>query len=230
MGNKYVFVIDTTDYAGNFEREMCAYVTGVVGECEVGSEFAEMYEEEMKQEESIFFEYLDHRCEEDDHGFARPAAIWTTPGWFNHGMGGVFREGEEAKALKDYVKQVTKYEEKEIEAREQIRFKLTQGETYSNWTVAACDREIKDCKRRITESKALKKPSKFPAYLSVAIFFHTKPTDEMIKLMKERALKFAAAKRAIAKRDNVSYEKNFKLNITGFRLIKESTKSVEEEV
>ncbi len=33
--NPYLFVIDTDTYAGNFEREMCAYVTGQIGECEV---------------------------------------------------------------------------------------------------------------------------------------------------------------------------------------------------
>ena len=29
---KYLFVIDTDSYAGNFEREMCAYLTNQIGE------------------------------------------------------------------------------------------------------------------------------------------------------------------------------------------------------
>ena len=38
---KHSFIIDTNEYAGNFEREMCAYVTGQIGECGVGSEYVE---------------------------------------------------------------------------------------------------------------------------------------------------------------------------------------------
>jgi hypothetical protein len=34
----YVFIIDTEQYAGNFEREMCAYCTGILGDCEVGED------------------------------------------------------------------------------------------------------------------------------------------------------------------------------------------------
>lgn len=33
----FAFVIDTDSYAGNFERELCAFVTGQVGDCEVGT-------------------------------------------------------------------------------------------------------------------------------------------------------------------------------------------------
>jgi hypothetical protein len=39
-GERLLFVVDTDTYAGNFEREMCAYITGQVGECEVGEEIA----------------------------------------------------------------------------------------------------------------------------------------------------------------------------------------------
>lgn len=36
-------VIDTNSYAGNFERELCAYVTGQYGECGVGKDYAEYF-------------------------------------------------------------------------------------------------------------------------------------------------------------------------------------------
>ena len=36
--NGYGLVVKTNSYAGDFEREYCAYVTGQVGECEVGWE------------------------------------------------------------------------------------------------------------------------------------------------------------------------------------------------
>lgn len=32
----YSIVVETDSYAGNFEREMCAFMTGHIGKCEVG--------------------------------------------------------------------------------------------------------------------------------------------------------------------------------------------------
>lgn len=32
----YKFIIETNTYAGNFNRELTAYVTGILGECKVG--------------------------------------------------------------------------------------------------------------------------------------------------------------------------------------------------
>lgn len=46
----FLFVIDTDAYAGNFEREMCAYMTGHVGDCAVGDDKAKMYHEEETEE------------------------------------------------------------------------------------------------------------------------------------------------------------------------------------
>jgi hypothetical protein len=79
----YVFVVDTDHYAGNFERPMVAYMTGAVGECEVGQEEADLFEEN-----GLFLELTDKTSHElDDHGCARPASIWTTPGRYNNGNG-----------------------------------------------------------------------------------------------------------------------------------------------
>ena len=36
---EYKVIIQTNKYAGNFEREMCAFITGHIGECEVGKKF-----------------------------------------------------------------------------------------------------------------------------------------------------------------------------------------------
>jgi hypothetical protein len=50
IGSGYIFVVDTEEYAGNFEREMCAYATGMTGECGVGYEGAKQYAEDMSLE------------------------------------------------------------------------------------------------------------------------------------------------------------------------------------
>lgn len=80
MKNKknWIFVIDTDLYAGNFEREMCAYITGQVGDCGVGENFADDFQEEEKK--SIvekFVNIVEHRP--DEHGCNRPCAIWESP-------------------------------------------------------------------------------------------------------------------------------------------------------
>jgi len=33
---KYIFIVDTEKYAGDFERQLTAYCTGQVGDCGVG--------------------------------------------------------------------------------------------------------------------------------------------------------------------------------------------------
>jgi hypothetical protein len=82
----YLFVIDTDTYAGNFERQMCAYVTGQIGECGVGEENAELAKQEIPDEVARLEELIE--SVPDEHGCHRPVSIFPTPGWFSPGMGG----------------------------------------------------------------------------------------------------------------------------------------------
>jgi len=63
----YAFIIDTNEYAGNFERELTAYCTGIIGECEVGEEFID------KEITSIFEPYILQVA--DEYGCYRPCEI-----------------------------------------------------------------------------------------------------------------------------------------------------------
>ena len=65
-GDCIAFIIDTDQYAGNFEREMCAHITGRVGECEVGREYVE---------EGISEKFENVMDVADEHGCYRPASI-----------------------------------------------------------------------------------------------------------------------------------------------------------
>lgn len=152
----YAFVIDTEQYAGNFERQLCAYITGHVGECGIGEEFADIFEEENQKDTIDLFSNI--ISETDDNGCFRPCAIYPTLGWFNDGQGNHFKDGDKKKS---------KY--------------------------------------------------KYPAYLSVIIFFSSRPTNEQIKLMKERAYKFIKLK------SEKSWNDFSKVKITGFRLIERKT-------
>jgi hypothetical protein len=47
MAKLFRLVVDTDSYAGNFERELCAYVTGQIGECGVGEDVAKCFSEHI---------------------------------------------------------------------------------------------------------------------------------------------------------------------------------------
>lgn len=68
----YSIVVETDSYAGNFEREMCAFMTGHIGECEVG----------LKEQELYLLKYdpiKEITDEADEHGCYRPVEIVCTP-------------------------------------------------------------------------------------------------------------------------------------------------------
>ncbi len=81
----YLFVVDTNAYAGSFEREMCAYITGQTGECGVGQEQAEL----AKQEIPDVVAQLEKLIESipDEHGCYRPVSIFPNPRYGNDGNG-----------------------------------------------------------------------------------------------------------------------------------------------
>jgi len=66
----YQLKIKTDSYAGNFEREIAAYCTGITGDCGVGSKKAEIY----NKEESINMSYVIQQMS-DDSTIYRPTAI-----------------------------------------------------------------------------------------------------------------------------------------------------------
>ena len=70
-GDSIAFVIDTEQYAGNFEREMCAHVTGRIGECEVGDEFVD---------EEIANKFENVMDVSDDNGCYRPTTCFPLKG------------------------------------------------------------------------------------------------------------------------------------------------------
>lgn len=80
----FIFVIDTDQYSGNFEREMCAYVTGAVGECRVGNKEADLFKEEVNDDQLTDKTLW---VADDDSPCYRPASPWPSPGRHNDGHG-----------------------------------------------------------------------------------------------------------------------------------------------
>lgn len=93
--NQFIFVVDTKQYAGNFEREMTAYCTGVIGECGKGKEHADLFKKECPEMTDLMNEIVAQVP--DEHGCYRPASIYATPGFWNDGMGNEYPDSEHGK-------------------------------------------------------------------------------------------------------------------------------------
>ncbi len=111
----YIFVIDTEQYSGNFEREMCAYCTGRYGQCEVGREESKIFEDEVGDPYELF-DFIIERSD-DDNGCMRPVSIWPTPnveeGQVHYLSVAIFMEKEPTKEQSDLIKNRSiKYAEK----------------------------------------------------------------------------------------------------------------------
>jgi hypothetical protein len=91
----YLFVIDTDSYSGNFEREMCAYITGQLGECGVGDDYIDESLTYDMFEDKVFTYFNDHGC-------ARPVEIFDNPRHFNDGLGDFYKKGQEQEAFEKY--------------------------------------------------------------------------------------------------------------------------------
>lgn len=79
--NYYGLILKTNLYTGNFERQLTAYCTGRVGECEVGKEIVPMFAADMKigdddweTEADPFWDAISYIP--DEHGCVRPVSLW----------------------------------------------------------------------------------------------------------------------------------------------------------
>lgn len=95
MSEQLIFVVHTDSYSGNFERELCAYITGQVGDCGVGEDLASDFLDDEGDEAADLFDEIVAQVR-DDHGVMRPCAIYPTPGRLNDGYGNMrdAKEGE----------------------------------------------------------------------------------------------------------------------------------------
>ena len=104
---RIIFVIDTNQYAGNFEREMCAYMTGIIGDCEVGREYADMFNKDINSNP-----FQDLVSQQPDEGACyRPCAIWKSLNPLEYNSVAIFFEGvptsEQIALLKERAKEFT---------------------------------------------------------------------------------------------------------------------------
>jgi hypothetical protein len=200
----YLIIIDTNKYSGNFERAMCAYITGVVGECGTCEKCKDIALKELNQETIDWFE--DNVVQvPDEHGVLRPCAIRPTPGWFNDGVGNNWRDGADPQEVKwKKIESVTKYYTPLVE---RAKANIAKGNT--QW-----ERDLKGYVARMKEA-VNNDVVKYDAYQSVAIFFKTLPTEDLVKHMVYRAKKFCTKENIPAFIGNILED----ITVDGFRLI-----------
>ena len=81
-----LFVVDTDSSAGNFEREMCAYMTGQIGDDDTCKEEAEEAKKEISKKVISRLEEIMENVP-DEHGRARPVEIFPNQRYGNNGNG-----------------------------------------------------------------------------------------------------------------------------------------------
>lgn len=86
---QFIFVVHTNLYSGSFERELTGFITGQVGDCDVGCDMAEIFYQDVSDEVFHQFEEMIEQVIEDSGHRAcyRPCAIWPTPNRGNDGVG-----------------------------------------------------------------------------------------------------------------------------------------------
>ncbi len=85
---RFIFIVDTDNSrVGNFERELCAFVTGMLDGCPNSSaqEEATRFTLEYPGGNPLAGLVMDDVYQEG--GYQGPCSIWPTPGLFNDGLG-----------------------------------------------------------------------------------------------------------------------------------------------
>lgn len=225
QGSSHVlFVVDTGSYAGNFERELCAYVTGEVGDCGVGYDAAAVFKKEVQHSP---LDNLVIQLPTGDHGVYRPCELYPNPRWFNNGQGGHFRVDDptaEEKALAHYKKTAIEYLQGLIKRVESNRNLPAAKRESLGWTDEAIERAVARHREEIAAVTAKTTTTKFPAYNSVSIFLAARPSDEQVSFMKERAQRFPQFYL-----DSATWNTKL-IHIEGFRLVNVVTTESAEEV
>ena len=83
--DRFFFVVDTNQYAGNFERAMTAFCTGIIGDCGVGEQQAEDMRAAYPAMHKLFGDVIAQLP--DAHGCSRPCQLVATPGYWSDGLG-----------------------------------------------------------------------------------------------------------------------------------------------
>lgn len=116
----FAFVVDTEQYAGNFERPLGAWMTGKAGECLVGENEANAAQDAMAPAVRDWLD--DHTMPvTSDNGGVYYASIWATPGWFNDGLGNEWPDDADQEAVNaKYIASRARYQPDRADAEHKV--------------------------------------------------------------------------------------------------------------
>lgn len=160
-------LIHTNAYAGNFERELVAFITGLIGECGVGEEEAKIARDKLHENVRQWF--TDNVVYENDgEGVWRPAILAANPNYWGDGYSNVFPHDVDIHAAA-VGRKLAAYKKR----RKEDLLKYHHSEEY--------------IKAKAAEIDAYKVTQKYPVYNSVAFRIKTLPPLKVLKAITDRA-------------------------------------------
>lgn len=100
MKKKYKLVVHTDQYSGNFECEMCAFITGDDSERSRGRKYVQHGMDYSILDDLIMSEYGEYGTSSVE--------IYPTPGWSNNGYGFLYKVGDVEGGLERFKKEKEK--------------------------------------------------------------------------------------------------------------------------
>ncbi len=207
-----MLVVDTENYSGNFEREMCAYATGQLNE-HTQSDHDRLAQNAAKEIAHIKWWNSNIRYVHHEEYENVVTQIWPTEGWFNNGLGGHYPDDgtRDAEALAVCSAYAKGHYGKEI-AKLQARINNDDYLPALGWTKEACIKSIATYQQIIEDSGKIVR--KCPSYQSVAISVDVEPPADVMDEFKKRVKYFCENYSTL-----VRFSREEKLTLTGFRII-----------
>ena len=193
QGTIYILVIDTDSYAGNFERELAGYTTGIF---DYQRAHGEKEAEGAKKANPMLTEALEEKSLPVQHEEYEEVTntIRATPGRANNGMGWAYDASDleaEALARQKAIDSMRAYHASQIARCEQrLADEDFEPEKPGAWTKEACERTIESAHASIARAGQF---VGWPAYESVAMFFSEPLSEEEMEFVKQRAYEYAAS-------------------------------------
>jgi len=174
-------IIHTDKYSGNFEREMCAFVTGHLRECGIGSE---VVDPEIKKKFEGFIEII-----EDDSGVMTPVELAPNPKYSNNGNGFTFDASDEKSTEEARANRINSMKTGQFSEYERCVQALEFYSQFENYDTSYYEQRKAICEKEIEEYSKIpwqELPSS-TANNSVCIYVTDEITDELLDLAKARA-------------------------------------------
>jgi len=189
----YILVVDTDRYSGNFERQLAGYATGI---CDLERHHGRDQAEDAEKEHPDMVAALRSKSlpvRHHDYGMVTNT-IRATPGRLNNGAGFHYTPGgpEVAEDARARAKQsmIGFHDGAHAQVRRRLAENDFQPEGPGAWTRKACERTLADAQASIERAGRF---ISWPAYESVAMFFHEPLTVGEMEFVRRRAEEFAAS-------------------------------------